>query len=91
MNDRLHENEGTFQPNPSSDDPERERHLTFKTVQGEGRAAKVAGFQLVRAKFMEGRAAGQENFPDDFSLSLVPIFFVMWRAKNGERRGRGES
>ena len=39
------------------------------------------------------RATGQENFPDDFSLRLVPIFFVMWRAKNEQRRkgiGRGE-
>ena len=39
------------------------------------------------------RASGQENFPDDFSLRLVPIFFVMWRAKNEQRRkgiGRGE-
>ena len=39
------------------------------------------------------RESGQENFPDDFSLRLVPIFFVMWRAKNEQRRkgiGRGE-
>ena len=39
------------------------------------------------------RPTGQENFPDDFSLRLVPIFFVMWRAKNEQRRkgiGRGE-
>ena len=93
-----------FSRKPSSDNPTldilngaaEERRGAFA---GEG--TKVAGFQLgERGKFMERelerpreRATGQENFPDDFSLRLVPIFFVMWRAKNEQRRkgiGRGE-
>ena len=73
----------------------------FQLGEGEGdrqterRRGRDGGREVYGEREGEGaeRASGQENFPDDFSLRLVPIFFVMWRAKNEQRRkgiGRGE-
>ena len=81
--------EGVAAPRSPDSNLGRERETDRAAAERDGRREVYGQREGEGAE----RESGQENFPDDFSLRLVPIFFVMWRAKNEQRRkgiGRGE-